>query len=61
VEALYDRVKDPGEQVNRAGDPACAAVLQTMRDRLDWVLESTPPAQLRWAPLPGESTRLTVG
>ena len=61
VEALYDRSEDPGEQVNRAGDRACAAVLQTMRDRLDWVLESTPPAQLRWAPLPGEATRPTVG
>ena len=61
VESLYERVKDPGEQLDRAADPACAEILQTMRDRLDWVLESTPPAQLRWAPLPGERTVPTVG
>lgn len=61
VEALYDRRNDPGENRNRAGDPELAEVLQKQCDRLDWVLENTPPAQLRWAPLPGETTRPTVG
>ena len=61
VEALYDRAGDPGEQTNRAADPECAEPLERCRNRLDYVLESTPPAQLRWAPLPGDETRSIVG
>ena len=33
-EALFDRRNDPDEFVNRAGDPACVADLQDMRNRL---------------------------
>ncbi len=36
-----------------------AAVLALMRERRDWVLDSTPPAQLRWAPLPPEGERFS--
>lgn len=33
-EALYDLTADPGEFVNRAGDPGCAATLESLRHRM---------------------------
>ncbi len=38
---LYDLEEDPGELINRAADPACAAELQRLRARLLWWLEHT--------------------
>jgi choline-sulfatase len=40
-EELYDLVADPGEMVNRAADPASAAVLAVHRDRLARHLAAT--------------------
>jgi arylsulfatase A-like enzyme len=53
-EELYDLSEDPQELVDRSADPSCAAILARARDRRDWVMDSTPPAQTRWAPLDPE-------
>lgn len=50
-EALFDRLKDPNELVNLAADPAVHDVLDRCRKRCDFVNDTTPPAQLRWAPV----------
>lgn len=50
VEMLFDRRRDPQEQMNRAGDPALAEVLAWHRRRRDHTLDLTPPAQFLWAP-----------
>lgn len=43
-EQLYDLILDPQEGRDRAGDPACAAVLAEMRGRLDaWMRETEDP------------------
>jgi len=45
-ESLYDLAFDPHETDNRAGDPACAEVLEAMRDRLDrWMEATNDPAR----------------
>ncbi len=57
-EELYDLMEDPDELCNLTQQPYMndhiRSVLQLMRDRKDYVLDSTPPAQTRWAPLRGE-------
>jgi arylsulfatase A-like enzyme len=65
-EELYDLRSDPHETRNlAAGAPTAdaradaAAVLTLMRERREWVEDSTPPAQLRWAPLPPEGERFS--
>jgi len=50
-EALYDRTADPNCFTDLAGDAASAEPLAWCRRRRDFVLDHTPPAQLRWAPL----------
>ncbi len=50
-EVLYDLAQDPGEQVNRADDPAAAALLGEMRGRLiDRTLEACRSPQIRFHP-----------
>jgi arylsulfatase A-like enzyme len=43
-EALFDLLVDPQETVNRAGDPACAPVLDDLRRRLgEWMEQTDDP------------------
>ncbi len=49
-EELYNISDDPRELFNRMDDPECAEVYRTHKDMRDYILDSTPPAQLRWAP-----------
>ena len=43
-EQLYDLIFDPNETHNLVGDPATAAVLEEMRDRLDrWMRDTADP------------------
>lgn len=59
-EELYDLTSDPDElsplRFTRTEQSVLSAeqreVVGLMRSRLEWVLDATPPAQLRWAPLP---------
>ncbi len=51
TEHLFDRVSDPAEVHDMVGSARHADVLEGMRQRRAWVNDSTPPAQLRWAPL----------
>lgn len=56
-EELYDLVDDPDELqdlLQQTPNDHIRSVLQLMRDRKDYVLDSTPPAQTRWAPIRGE-------
>jgi arylsulfatase A-like enzyme len=48
-ELLFQIRADPGEQSDRAGDPACQAVMESFRRARERLLEMTPPAQLGWA------------
>ena len=50
-ERLYDTVFDPNESHNLAGDPACADVLQDLRQRLHRWMEATDDPLLR-GPVP---------
>ena len=52
-EQLYDRQADPQEQVNLAAAAAPQGVLEQCRRQCDFVVDRTPPAQLRWAPTIG--------
>ncbi len=54
-EELYDVVRDPTEQQNRANDPECASLMMEMRERRTRVMDATPPAQTRWAPYRGST------
>jgi choline-sulfatase len=56
-EHLYNRVADPGCRNNLIEDPGHADVVQRFRDRREFVMDGTPPAQLRWAPLIGDPPR----
>ncbi|TBL80554.1 sulfatase [Paenibacillus thalictri] len=53
-EQLYDLQEDPQELCNLIGDPAYAEEAAWCRRRRDYVLDQTPAAQLRWAPIIGE-------
>jgi arylsulfatase A-like enzyme len=53
-EKLFDLQADPDELIDRAGDPACADVMAECRRRREWVMDGTPPAQTRWAPIAAE-------
>lgn len=48
-EELYNITDDPRELFNRMDDPECAEVYRAYKDMRDYILNSTPPAQLRWA------------
>jgi len=50
-EELYDLREDPQELTDLAGDPDAADGLAWCRQRCDFVMDTTPPAQTRWAPL----------
>lgn len=50
-EELFDRVEDPNEQINRIHDPGLSNVAEWHRSKRQQVMDETPPAQLRWAPL----------
>jgi len=52
-ELLFDLDKDPDERRNVAGRPELEDTLSWHRNRLIHRIESHPPAQTRWAPLPG--------
>jgi arylsulfatase A-like enzyme len=43
---LFDRLADPGEQVNLVDDPRCAGVLAEARQRLQRFRDRTPPARV---------------
>ncbi len=51
-ELLFDLTADPDERHDLAGDPAHAGILEEFRGRLFRVIETHPPCQTRWAPLP---------
>lgn len=51
-ELLFDLEADPDERRNLAANPELAEVLSWHRNRLLHRIETHPPAQTRWAPLP---------
>jgi arylsulfatase A-like enzyme len=51
VEMFFDLQTDPDEALNRIGDPQYAAELACCRSYREYILDTTPPAQLRWAPV----------
>ena len=53
-EEFYDLEKDPNETVNLITDPAYKEAVKWCRDRREYVIDHTPAAQSRWAPLIGE-------
>jgi len=53
AEQLYDLVHDPGETRNHAADPAHAAVLATLRDRLDAEMAAHAALAIGPPPPPG--------
>ncbi|THF74009.1 sulfatase family protein [Cohnella fermenti] len=53
-EQLYDRQDDPHELRNVIGLPEYREAADWCRRRREHVLDRTPPAQLRWAPIIGE-------
>lgn len=50
-EAFYDSATDPEERINRANDPGMAKEISRHREWRQELMDRTPPAQLRWAPL----------
>jgi arylsulfatase A-like enzyme len=52
-ELIFNLVEDPDELVNLAKAPEGQALIQKYRDRRDWIMDSTPSCQTRWAPLMG--------
>lgn len=48
-EEFYDVERDPGEIVNRIGDPAYAAQIEEARRRERYIADHYPPAQMTWA------------
>jgi arylsulfatase A-like enzyme len=57
-ERLFYLAEDPDELIDRAADPSgapdCAAALSELRGRMRQLIDTTPAAQTRWAPLPLE-------
>jgi choline-sulfatase len=53
-EELYNLVDDPDELTNRIADPRAQDALGALRAYREYVMDTTPPAQTRWAPLPPE-------
>ncbi|MFC5451594.1 sulfatase family protein [Paenibacillus aestuarii] len=53
-EQLYDLMNDPDELHNLIDHPAYSDAAEWCRKRRDFVLDQTPAAQLRWAPVIGE-------
>ncbi|TVY11315.1 sulfatase family protein [Paenibacillus cremeus] len=51
VELFFDLVTDPQEETNRIGDPDYAAEIARCRSYREYILDTTPPAQQRWAPV----------
>ncbi len=45
-ELLFDLESDPGESRNLAHDPACGEILAQFRANREYVMDTTPPAQL---------------
>jgi arylsulfatase A-like enzyme len=54
-EQLFDLQQDPLELVNVIDQPAYAEAAAWCRRRRDFVLDRTPSAQLRWAPIIGDN------
>ncbi len=50
-EILYDIVNDPDETTDISNLPENAQIIRKFRDRRDFVIDKTPPAQTSWAPL----------
>jgi arylsulfatase A-like enzyme len=57
-EQLFDLKEDPLELNDRIDDPELADIVSWMRERRDFVLNSTPAGQIRWAPVKAEEYRL---
>lgn len=53
-EVLLDTRSDPEELVNLAQEEEYREVLSLMRERRQWINDTTPPAQTRWAKLSEE-------
>ena len=54
-EELYDLAADPENLNDLSGDPSMASILQWHRNRRDHILDTTPAAQTRWAPVVGQT------
>ncbi|MBT3375146.1 MAG: sulfatase-like hydrolase/transferase [Lentisphaerae bacterium] len=50
-ERLFNKKTDPDELMDRAGDQTCVNALQWCRDQREHLVDTTPPAQLKWAPV----------
>ncbi|HEY9078311.1 MAG TPA: sulfatase-like hydrolase/transferase [Anaerolineaceae bacterium] len=50
-EAYYNLIADPQECSNLVDDPSLKAEIDWHRRRLQFILETTPPAQQTWAPI----------
>jgi arylsulfatase len=50
-EEFFDLNKDPNELINRIDDPELQEKIKWFRQKRDYVIDSTPSAQLSWAPL----------
>jgi arylsulfatase A-like enzyme len=59
-ELLFDDHADPDQLVNLAHAADHQERLAALRRRRDWVLDHTPPAQLRWAPIQDPEDHLTL-
>ena len=57
-EELYALQADPENLHDLSGDPSMASVLQWHRNRRDHILNTTPAAQLRWAPVISQAESL---
>jgi arylsulfatase len=53
-EELYDLENDPNEIKDVARYPGYGEILQWYRERRDFIINSTPAAQIRWAPVMNE-------
>lgn len=49
-EQFYDLESDPDECSDLIEDPSYAEAIEWCRRRREYVMDHTPPAQLRWAP-----------
>lgn len=57
-EEFYDLTVDPNECVNRIGEQAYAGAVQTARDRMLYVVDRYPAAQLTWAKVNASARRV---
>jgi choline-sulfatase len=58
VELFYSLQDDPDERINRIHDSELAEEVQRCRTYRDYIMDTTPPAQHRWAPVLDEAQPL---